>query len=125
MPGVLWSRERDFPAEQLCKCQRIPAMEAAIARGVPAGWRRQCRWGGRLRRCGTDPEGLEPVPSAFSAVLACEKKMRESQSACKELVNTLGADLQKGGVAVGLVFTSAKLGWDETDGGDCCKKAVF
>lgn len=35
-------------------------------------------------RCRTVPEGFEPVPSAFPAVLACEK-MRESQSACKEL----------------------------------------
>lgn len=79
------------------------------------------------RRCRTVPEGLEPVPSAFP----CEKKnVRESQPAREDLVNTPGADLREGGVALGPVFIAAKLGWpllwDETDGGGgCCKKAIF
>lgn len=94
------SRERDFPAEQLCKCRCIPASDgAAIARGLRAGWRWLCRAapvGRAALVLRTDPEGLQPVPSAFPAVLACEKR-RENESACKEPVNTLRADLREGG----------------------------
>lgn len=68
------------------------------------------------------PEGLRPVPSAFPAVLACEKKMRESESACKELVNTLRAGLREGGVALAPVYL-CKAGMRQT--GDTAGKRRF
>lgn len=81
--------------------------------------------------CGTVLGGPELVHSAFPAVLRV-KKMRESPSACKELVNPGGSGWGWG-VAPRPVFTALELSWLLAPGpalslhvrvGDCCKSGI-
>lgn len=103
------------------------AMETAIARGGPS----------RLEVAGAPlngPGGPQAGSLRFPGGFVCEK-MRESQSACKELVNTRRADLRRGGaIALGPVFIAAKLSWLLAPGsalslhaqmGICCKNGIF
>lgn len=72
------------------------AMETAIARGGPS----------RLEVAGAPlngPGGPQAGSLRFPGGFVCEK-MRESQSACKELVNTRRADLSGGGGLLLLVL---------------------
>lgn len=109
-----------------------PAMEAAIARGGP-GWLEVAMpgsaggegGGGAAGRSRRGSSRFPPLSRRFWRV----EKMRESQSACKEPVNTLGEDLGEGGLLLVLCLSlqslASRLLWDVTDGGGCCKKAIF
>lgn len=84
------------------------------------------------------PGGPQAGSLRFPGGFVCEK-MRESQTACKELVNTRRADLRLGGegglaIALGPVFIAAKLSWLLAPGsalslhaqmGICCKNRIF
>lgn len=105
----------DFPAEQLCKCPRIPAGDGGgDSRGVPAGWRWLWRAVPAGRALPDGPGGPRAGSLRFPGGFVCEK-MRESQSACKELVNSGGSRSQRGEeITFGLVFVAGRLLRDQS-----------